>query len=148
MLEAELLRYGAILFRNFNLDTVTDFEQFARTISPHLLDYRERSSQRSEVKRGIYTSTEHPPDQFIHFHNEQSYARSWPMKLWFFCLTPPDKRGATPIADGRRVLRLLDSKIKERFLEKQVLYVRNYYKGIGLPWEVSFQTRERAEVED
>jgi alpha-ketoglutarate-dependent taurine dioxygenase len=148
MLEAELLRYGAILFRNFDLDTVTDFEQFARTISPHLLDYRERSSQRSEVKRGIYTSTEHPPDQFIHFHNEQSYARSWPMKLWFFCLTPPDKKGATPIADGRRVLRLLDPKIKERFLEKQVLYVRNYHKGIGLPWEVSFQTRERAEVED
>jgi len=147
-LEAELLQHGAILFRNFNLETVSGFEQFAKTVSPQLLDYRERSSPRSLIKRGIYTSTEYPPDKYIQFHNEQSYARSWPMKLWFFCMRPPDTKGATPIADGRRVLELLDPQLTMRFREKKVLYVRNYQQGIGLSWEESFQTKDRAEVEE
>ena len=34
MIESELLRHGAILFRNFRVGDVGGFEQFARTISP------------------------------------------------------------------------------------------------------------------
>src|SRR5712691_11521127 len=69
----ELLRHGALLFRGFTIDGVRGFEQFARATSSELLDYRERSSPRSEVTKGIYTSTDYPADQSIHFHNEQSY---------------------------------------------------------------------------
>src|ERR1044071_2170893 len=75
MIEDELAKHGAILFRGFDLDGVGKFEGFARAVSPGLLDYRERSSPRSEISQGVYTSTDHPPDQSIHFHNEQSYTR-------------------------------------------------------------------------
>lgn len=146
--EDDLLKHGAILFRNFSLETASQFEQFARTFSPSLLDYNERSSPRSEVSRGIYTSTEHPADQFIHFHNEQSYTRQWPMKLWFFCLQPAESGGATPIADGRKVLELIPAEIRDRFREKKVMYVRNYNDGFGLTWQTAFQTTRRADVED
>jgi alpha-ketoglutarate-dependent taurine dioxygenase len=144
----ELLGHGAILFRDFMIDSPARFEQFVRAVSPGILDYNERSSPRSEISRGVYTSTNHPPDQHIHLHNEQSYARSWPMKLWFFCLQPPAAGGRTPIADGRRVLSLIDPKIRERFAEKRVLYVRNYGDGFGLSWQIAFQTESKAEVED
>jgi alpha-ketoglutarate-dependent taurine dioxygenase len=147
MLEAQLLKHGAILFRNFNVETVSRFEEFARAISPELLDYRERSSPRTEVTKGIYTSTDYPADQPIHFHNEQSYTKSWPMKLWFYCVKAAEQGGATPIADGRKVLGLIDPKIKERFLEKRVMYVRNYGDGLGLPWQTAFQTTRPSEAE-
>ncbi len=146
-IEMELLRYGALLFRGFSVAGVNGFEQFARTISPELLHYRERSSPRSEVMKGIYTSTDYPADQSIHFHNEQSYTRSWPMKLYFFCVRPADEEGATPIADGRKVLARLSPRLKEKFQSKRVMYVRNYGDGMGLDWQTAFQTSRHAEIE-
>lgn len=147
-IEAQLRRYGSVLFRNFKIDSAARFEEFARAVTPQLLDYRERSSPRSEVLRGIYTSTDYPPEQSIHFHNEQSYTHSWPMKLWFFCLKAAEKGGATPLADGRKVLQRLDPKITERFIQKKVMYVRNYGDGMGLSWQTAFQTNDKLAVED
>lgn len=147
-IEAQLLAHGAILFRDFKIDTVERFEEFARAVSPQLLDYRERSSPRSEVSRGIYTSTDHPADQSIHFHNEQSYTHSWPMKLWFYCVKPAEQGGATPIADGRKVFQRLDPQITERFRRKRAMYVRNYVGGMGLSWETAFQTTDKTAVEN
>lgn len=147
-IERELLRHGALLFRGFAIEGVKGFEQFARAVSSDLLNYRERSSPRSEVMSGVYTSTDYPADQSIHFHNEQSYTHSWPMKLYFFCVTPAAERGATPIADGRKVLAQLDPKLKQKFIEKRVMYVRNYGDGMGLDWPTTFQTTNMAEVEN
>ena len=147
-IESHLLRHGAILFRGFKLETVAHFDEFVKAISAELLEYSERSSPRSEIIKGVYTSTDHPADQFIHFHNEQSYTQSWPMKLWFFCAQPPTERGATPIADGRRVLKLLDPQSRERFSRKRVMYVRNYGEGLGLSWQTAFQTSNKLEVEN
>ncbi|MCA1566188.1 MAG: TauD/TfdA family dioxygenase [Acidobacteria bacterium] len=148
LIESCLLRHGAILFRGFEMDSVSGFESFARAVSPELLDYRERSSPRSEVTRGIYTSTDYPADQSIHFHNEQSYTRRWPMKLWFFCARAAERGGATPIADGRRVLALLDPQLREGFRRKKVMYMRNYGYGLGLSWQSAFQTDNPADVEN
>ncbi len=148
LIESHLHQHGALLWRGFRMAGVEGFEELARTVTPDLLDYKERSSPRSEVGRNVYTSTDHPADQHIHFHNEQSYTRSWPMKLWFYCAQAAEQGGATPIADGRKVLRLLDPKLRERFIEKRVMYVRNYGDGFGLPWQTAFQTDDRAQVED
>jgi alpha-ketoglutarate-dependent taurine dioxygenase len=147
-IEAQLLKHGAILFRNFKLDSAEQFERFVKIISPDLILYRERSSPRSEIRKGIYTSTDYPSDQSIHFHNEQSYGRSWPMKLWFFCLQPAEQGGATPIADGRRVYQRIDPAIRDRFREKKAMYMRNYGDGLGLTWQTAFQTSSKSEVEE
>ena len=146
--EKDLLRHGALLFRGFEVDGVERFEQFARAISHELLDYRERSSPRSQVTNGVYTSTDYPADQAIHFHNEQSYTHSWPMKLYFFCVQAADHGGATPIADGRKMLALLDHQLIERFVARRVMYVRNYGDGMGLTWQTAFQTTSKAAVEE
>src|SRR5579885_1197586 len=62
LLEGFLLKHGGILFRNFLLNQLGDFEKFITSVSGGLLEYRERSSPRSQVSGNIYTSTDHPVD--------------------------------------------------------------------------------------
>jgi alpha-ketoglutarate-dependent taurine dioxygenase len=140
--------HGAILFRNFGFETENQFEQFARSISPELLDYSERAAPRIEVGRNVYTSTEFPPDQPIPLHHEMSYSHNWPTKIWFFCKQPPLEGGRTPIASDRKILTMIAPEIRERFMQKKVMYVRNYGEGIDLPWQEVFQTSDRDVVED
>ncbi len=148
VVERELLKHGAVLFRGFNLDSARRFEQFARAVSPDLLDYFERAAPRAEVEKNIYTSTEYPPDQPIPLHHEMSYSHNWPSKIMFFCLQPAQEGGATPICDDRKVIGLIDPAIKERFMQKKVMYVRNYGEGLDLSWREAFQTDDRREVEE
>jgi alpha-ketoglutarate-dependent taurine dioxygenase len=147
-IEGLLLRRGALLFRGFRVGGVERFEQFARAVSPDLLDYRERAAPRTEVGNKVYTSTEFPADQHIPMHHEMSYSHNWPTKIWFYCAQAAREGGATPIADDRIVFRRLDPKIKETFMRKKVMYTRNYGEGIDLPWQDVFQTSDREKLEE
>jgi alpha-ketoglutarate-dependent taurine dioxygenase len=146
-IRSELERYGAILFRKFGIATAEEFNRFVKAISGDPLEYRERSSPRSQVADRVYTSTDYPADQVIFPHNEHSYAKVFPLKLYFFCKKPAPEGGETPLVDCRRVLLRLDSRIKERFARKKWMYVRNFGDGLGLSWQEVFQTEDRAEVE-
>lgn len=146
-LREALARYGALLLRGLNIQSTADFETVARAISPRLIEYGERSSPRTRISSGIYTSTDHPADQPIVLHNEQSYTLNWPMKIWFYCAQPAETGGRTPIADSRNILKRLSRDVVDRFEQKQVMYVRNYNAGVGLSWREAFQTDDRSEVE-
>jgi alpha-ketoglutarate-dependent taurine dioxygenase len=146
-IEQQLLRYGALLFRGFNVRTASEFAEVCRAISGTLLEYRERSSPRSAVGENIYTSTDYPADQSIFPHNEHSYSLTFPMRLYFFCETPALAGGETPIVSTRNVFTRLDEPLKERFREKKWMYVRNYGDGFGLNWETAFQTTDKQAVE-
>ncbi len=147
-IEENLLRYGGLLFRDFKVDSMEEFESFALALSGSLLEYKERSSPRRQVHGNLYTLTDYPPDRRIFLHNENSYQHSWPMKILFFCETPAQAGGETPIADCRRILRLINPAIRERFWKRQWMYVRNFGDGFGLPWQNVFQTTDKAVVED
>jgi alpha-ketoglutarate-dependent taurine dioxygenase len=147
-IETELLRHGALLFRGFQANTLNRFEQFVTTISPQLFEYRERSSPRTSIGKQIYTSTDHPADQWIQMHSEHSYSHQWPLKIWFGCFQPAERGGETPMASNRQVLRSIDPKIIERFEDRKVMYVRNYGDGLGVSWQTAFQTSDRAKVEE
>ncbi|HKP12715.1 MAG TPA: TauD/TfdA family dioxygenase, partial [Blastocatellia bacterium] len=147
MIDTNLLKHGAILFRNFGVKTAAEFGQFMRAIAGEILQYKERSSPRHEVADRIYTSTDYPAEQSIFPHNENSYAQVFPLRLGFFCETPARQGGETPIGDCRGVFRRLGPDIRERFIEKGWMYVRNFGDGFGLGWEEVFQTRDRAVVE-
>jgi alpha-ketoglutarate-dependent taurine dioxygenase len=139
--------HGAILFRDFNTQGANDFAEFVEAVSGDLMEYRERSSPRSQVSDRVYTSTDHPPDQSIFLHNEHSYARTFPLKLFFGCVQSATHGGYTPLADTRKVFRRLDPRLRERFIEKRWMYVRNFGDGFGLPWQKVFQTTNREAVE-
>lgn len=146
-IERNLLDRGGILFRGFGLQSPATFEAFIKIVSGEAMEYHERSSPRSPVAGNIYTSTEHPPDQPIFLHNENSYAGAWPLKIFFCCVTVAKQGGETPICDVRRVYQRIPADVRERFERKGVMYVRNFSDHIGLSWKTVFQTEDRAKVE-
>lgn len=146
-IESKLLKYGALLFRGFRISTVKEFGEFASALSPHLLDYIERAAPRKQLDHGVYTSTEYPSDQWIPLHHEMSYSHNWPTKLFFFCETEPSQDGTTPFAEDRMVFKQIPREIKDPFIKKKVMYVRNYGEGVDMPWQEAFQTNNRREVE-
>jgi alpha-ketoglutarate-dependent taurine dioxygenase len=147
-IESLLHKHGALIFRNFDISSVEDFERFTDAVSgDKLMLYTERSSPRHEVKGFIYTSTDYPADQSIFPHNEHSYSLSWPMKLYLCCETPALQGGETPIGDCRRILQRIPTKTRERFAEKGWMYVRNFGDGFGLPWQTAFNTTDPDQVE-
>jgi alpha-ketoglutarate-dependent taurine dioxygenase len=146
-IEENLYRHGAILFRGFEMNSLSEFETFARATSNRLMTYGERSSPRTPLGGLVYTSTDYPANQDILLHNEQSYTLEWPMRIWFFCKQPAARAGATPLADSRKLaIRLSD--IADDFERRYVMYVRNYGAGLGLPWQEVFQTSDRTTVEE
>ena len=146
--ERQLLKYGAILFRGFPIQNCVDFEQFGMAVSNELLEYRERSSPRSQVGENVYTSTDYPPSQKIFPHNEHSYAVTFPLKLFFFCEIPATHGGETPIGDTRKIVQRISPEIRERFRQKKWMYMRNFGHGMGVPWRKAFATSDKAVVED
>jgi len=144
---AENLSRGGLLFRGFEVGGPEEFEGSVAALSGTLLEYTYRSTPRRKVSGNIYTSTEYPADRPIPLHNEMSYSRTWPMKLWFYAVTVAPEGGETPIADSRKVLARIPAGVRDAFERRRVMYVRNYGPGMDLPWQDVFQTSERAEVE-
>lgn len=149
VLETLLLRHGALLFRDFNIQSSEEFGNvITATTGAPPLEYTERSSPRTEMGHNIYTSTDYPPDQVIFLHNEHSYNTTFPLKIFFFCLIPAEQGGETPIANTRKVYTRIDPAIRERFRQKGYMYVRNFNYGFGLTWQTAFQTSDKAKVEE
>jgi alpha-ketoglutarate-dependent taurine dioxygenase len=146
--EAKLLEHGAILFRGFEMAGPEQFQRFGGDVFGDLLDYKERAAPRVEVSKGVYTSTEFPADQWIPLHHEMSYAHHWPRKILFYCDLAPQDRGRTPIVRASKFKARLSPAITGRFLEKGVMYVRNYGEGVDMSWQDAFQTTDRAVVEE
>jgi alpha-ketoglutarate-dependent taurine dioxygenase len=143
-----LLRHGGLLFRGFGPAGPEDLERAVRAFSGDLLPYTYRSTPRSQVSGEVYTSTEYPASQSIPMHNEMSYTRTWPLKIWFLCVQPAEAGGETPIANSRQVYQGIDPQVRERFSRLGVLYTRNFGQGLDLSWQSVFQTEDRAAVEE
>ncbi|WP_192364679.1 TauD/TfdA family dioxygenase [Mesorhizobium mediterraneum] len=145
--ERLLHSHGGILFRGFGVASLEAYEQITHALCHEIIEYGERSSPRTRLSGRVYTSTDHPSDQPILLHNEQSYTLNWPLKIFFHCVVSAATGGATPIADSRRIYQRLDAALVDEFRRRQVLYVRNYGDGLGLPWQEAFQTTDRSQVE-
>lgn len=145
--ETQLERFGGVLFRGFDIETADELARLIEALAGKPLEYRERSSPRTEVGRNVYTSTEYPARKSINLHNENSYQDNWPLKIFFLCTRPAQRGGMTPLADCRRVLARLSPETRERFMTKKWMLVRNFNDGFGLSWQMVFQTEDPVAVE-
>ncbi len=146
LIEQNLLRHGAILFRGFALDSVKEFERFAAAVCPQLFgEYGDLP--REELGGKVYGSTPYPADETILFHNESSHMHQWPMLIWFYCVTAASAGGESPILDCRKIYQLLEPSIRDVFESKGLLYVRNFTPGLDVSWQDFFHTNDRAVVE-
>jgi alpha-ketoglutarate-dependent taurine dioxygenase len=143
-----ILKHGAVLFRGFGIETPGDLQAAVTVLCGESMAYKERSSPRSQVVGNIYTSTDYPPDEEIFPHNEHSYSKRFPMKLFFSCQIPAASGGMTPLIDTRRVCKKIPDDVRSEFERKGWMFVRNFNTGFGLSWQTVFQTTDRAVVEE
>ncbi|MFL5565783.1 MAG: TauD/TfdA family dioxygenase [Gemmatimonadaceae bacterium] len=146
-IETKLLEHGGLLFRGFDVKDVPQFERFIKVVSGGPIEYHERSSPRSLIEGRVYTSTDHPADQRIFLHNEQSYNVVFPLRIFFHCVTPAESGGETLLADSRRILERIAHDVKAKLINTGYMYVRNFGYGFGLTWQDAFQTTDKNAVE-
>jgi alpha-ketoglutarate-dependent taurine dioxygenase len=147
-IEANLLKYGGILFRGFQVDRIGDFESTVENCYGSLIDYNDRATHRTQVQGKVYTATNYPPELEIILHNESSFAAKFPMRIFFYCIESAEKGGDTPIADIRKVYKQIDPSIRKPFEDNGVLYVRNLAGGpFGFTWQEVYQTQDKTEME-
>ncbi|MEU6221871.1 TauD/TfdA family dioxygenase [Streptomyces sp. NPDC047022] len=146
--KALLERHQALLFRGFGVNEAALAEVMPMLL-PERLAYIHGNTPRTKVGENVYTSTEYPPEYAISMHNELSYAPAWPARLLFCCVQPAATGGATPLLDSARWLAELDGSIRDAF--SGGLCYRQYLhggRGFGKSWQATFETDDRAEVEE
>ncbi|MFN6484869.1 MULTISPECIES: non-ribosomal peptide synthetase [unclassified Nostoc] len=146
-IQTELLKHGAILFRGFNVESISEFESFAQAISPELFGEYGDLPRTGESGK-VYGSTPYPAEKAILFHNESSHLHQWPLKIWFFCVQPAQQGGETPIIDCRQAYKIINPKLRERLDRKQLMYVRHYTNGLDVSWQNFFRTHDKSTVEN
>ena len=144
--KAELLAHGAVLFRDFAVGSVREFEQFALGLYPQLnaefVDFPP-----DEGGEKIFQVTPYSAHKSIRFHNESGHIFRWPSCLFFYCVRPADEGGETPLVNGRKLVESLGPELASRFEEKGLMYSRNFYRDFDASWQEVFKTDEKTEVE-
>jgi alpha-ketoglutarate-dependent taurine dioxygenase len=156
----QLLKYGALLFRGFPIQSPDDFAGLVpKLVKAPFVHYIGGDSPRKIVKGDVYTSTEAPPSIKIPLHNELSFVKKYPKHICFYCEVAPNVRGETIIADARKVYASMDEKVRRLFIEKGIRYVSRSYQKSALmdllnkfqrshkSWVEVFETDSRQEVE-
>ncbi|MFL6125114.1 TauD/TfdA family dioxygenase [Actinophytocola sp.] len=145
-IRAGLHRFGSLLVRGLPMSDVDDFATARDELLDGHLQYRERSTPRSELSEGVYTSTDMPARHPIRLHNESSYVVRFPGILLFGCAVAPTEAGATTVGDSREVLARLDPELVGRFRTRGWTLRRNYHPSLSLSWSNAFGTDDRAEL--
>jgi Taurine catabolism dioxygenase TauD, TfdA family len=149
-IEKALAINGAVMLSGANIPSHEEFSRMLREISSQSMSYAGGNSPRTAIADGIYTSTEYSASEEITLHNELSYSRSWPKRLFFWCSHPASAGGGTSLADGRKVVRRLPRDLVAEFTERELRYVHVMHggRGFGRSWQQVFETTDRAIAED
>ena len=145
----KLHEVGAILFRGFNINSSSDFEEVVKFFDKGLKNYIGGDSPRDKISEKIYTSTNYPPEATISMHHEKSYSNNYPRYIYFFCEIPSTIGGETPILDSRKIYNLLDKTIINNFTEKKLKYIMNLHNGLGFgkSWQEAFEVNDKEQLE-
>jgi alpha-ketoglutarate-dependent taurine dioxygenase len=141
-----LARYGAVLFRGFEISSAEGFSAAAAAVAGQLYgDYGDLPREQDADK--VFSSTPYPNNLPIHFHNESSHMAKWPMRIFFHCVIAAETGGETPLLDCRALVDQLPADIVSDFDAKGLTYIRNFGRGIDVAWHDFFGTTDRAVVE-
>ncbi|MCF6436738.1 TauD/TfdA family dioxygenase [Pseudoalteromonas sp. MMG022] len=142
-----ILESGALLIRNFDLQDLESFKEVSGVFVENSTNYVEGGTPRQKLGNNVYTSTEYPEKLSIFPHNELSYVIKVPEKIIFACLQAAIVKGATPIADCRKVLSYIDADIVEEFEARQWKLIRNFGTGLGPDLIRAFETEDHLAIE-
>jgi alpha-ketoglutarate-dependent taurine dioxygenase len=152
-------RHGVVLFRNFPVKTVEDFDAFIAAFDLPNFPYLESLSNAVRVNKTerVFTANEAPPSVTIFLHHEMAQTPVYPSRLFFFCEHAAETGGATPVCRSDVLWdRLSRSQPKfARDCESKGLKYTNVMpssndatSGMGRSWQstLNSETREQAEA--
>lgn len=158
----QLYQYGAFLVRGFPCQ---DAEFFSQAIA--LCNLGNRCSTKDyEIARtvfdsGVYTSSDLPGSMNISLHHEKPRSKKPPDHLYFYCMTPAQKGGATLFANAEAIWVDIPQSIQEKLREHGVVYKQFFHgktlkysvlkkllnKSIVRTWSEYFSTNETIDIE-
>lgn len=162
LFKEQLLQYGAVLFRDFQINSPEKFSNVIEACSlGDLFNYDFCTIPRTKIQKGIYTSINYTQNN-IPMHNEKAYDYDTPSHIYFNCAQPSETGGLTPLINGNKLWLTLPERLKYK-LENQGIMYRRYYYGEGIKlnlirkisggvhcrtWMEHFNTQEKNTVED
>ena len=159
-LAKKILTFGGLLFRGFPVAGVDGFNAVIEALGfGQALNYIGGDSPRVKVKGTVYTASEAPASFMIPLHNEMSFVKYYPRHIYFYCDISPREGGETIVADSRKIYQSIDPKVMDRFIQRGLKYVSNYYGQSWLldlinrfikfhkTWMEAFETDSKAEAE-
>jgi hypothetical protein len=157
--EEQILHFGAVLIRGFQVDSAPDFERATLALQPNLCDAYRGTSPRS-LKLGTkyaFSAADVPVNYPIAQHCEMSFLKAPPRELYFGCLKESKSLGGeTALCDFRRVYQDLSEELRTKFATKKIKYTRKHLKvgetwtydvGAMLGWPRLFDTSDPKQVE-
>jgi len=156
----QILHYGAVLVRGFEVDSAVDFEKAVLALQPNLCDEYRGTSPRTlrEGTQFAFNAADVPTNYPIAQHLEMSFLRSPPRQLYFGCMKASRSAGGeTALCDFRKVYQDLSPELREKFATKKIKYTRKhlmvgekwtYDVGAMLGWPQLFGTEDLDEVEE
>jgi hypothetical protein len=151
-----LADYGAIMFRDFALDTTLEFAGAMECYPAPPGGYSGGATPREAVAGRVFEATRTPAESRIVLHQEMAYLPRWPRKLAFYCLHAPDTGGETLISSVRRFERGADPRFVQEIRERGLLTTRNFraagpapdwLMSVHRPWQEAFYTEDPAKAE-
>ena len=123
--------YGAVLIRGFQISSSSEFERPVLSFQPGLSNcYRGTSPRKLEDGTTYVFSAADVPSNFpIAQHLEMSFLPSPPRALYFSCMKAPTSSGGeTALCDFTKVYKELSPELRQKFLDKTVMYTRTHKK--------------------
>ncbi|KAL7458506.1 hypothetical protein ACHAWC_010113 [Mediolabrus comicus] len=158
--EEQILNYGAVLIRGFQVNDAPEFERAIQALQPNLSDSYRGTSPRSVFSgtKYCFSAADAPVSYPIAQHCEMSFLKSPPKQLYFGCLQESKSGGGeTALCDFRSVVQQLDEPLRNKFATKKLQYRRRHYNegekwttdvGSMLSWRQMFGTSDKSKVEE
>jgi hypothetical protein len=151
-------QHGAILFRGLPLNSPEDCDAFASAFALTNFPYIESLSNavRVNYSERIFSANEAPADVTIYFHHEMAQTPIYPAKLFFFCQTPAEAGGETPLCRSDVLFERLAERCPEfaKNCEEKGLRYSNVMpaendpkSGMGRSWKSTLRAETREEAE-
>jgi hypothetical protein len=157
--DEQILIYGAVLLRGFQVDSSVDFEKATLALQPNLCDAYRGTSPRTLQPNTKYafSAADVPVNYPIAQHLEMSFLKSPPRHLYFGCMkASATPGGETALCDFRKVYQDISPQLREKLQSKKMKYTRTHFKvgekytydvGAMLGWPMLFGTPDKQQVE-
>lgn len=162
LFQEQLLQYGAVLLRNFQVNSPDEFLNVINACAlGTVFNYDFCTVLRTKIQPGVYTSINYT-QKSIPMHNEKAYDYDTPSHIYFNCTQPSETGGLTPLIDGNKLWLSLPEPLKNKLELHGVMYCRYFYgEGIKLKlirkigggincrtWMEQFDTQEKNVVDE